>query len=179
MYIHSRIKYIRHNRFSLHGCECLWLNLFQPLTEKKTVIATICRHPGAKFDKFVKDYSQCVEQLLDEKKTFYILGDISININKRTSQVVNYLNATESNGAIQLIAKPIRVTDSTATVIDHIITNDKIHKLRVCSYVLPAKLTDHYPIMCLIDNLKIIKNNTKNVSLHRDRKSFNSQNFLR
>ena len=87
----------------------------------------ICRHLEAKVDKFIEDYSHCLEQLLNEKKTFYILGDI--NINERSSQVVNYLNATESNGAIQLITMPTRVTDSTAMVIDHIITNDKIHKL--------------------------------------------------
>ena len=70
---------------------------------------------------------------------------------------------------------PTRVTDSTATVIDHIITNDKIHKL--CPYVLPANLTDHYLTMCMINNLKIIKNNTKNVPSYTDRKSFHSQNF--
>ena len=32
MYIHRTIKYIRDKRFSLHDCECLWLNLFHPLT---------------------------------------------------------------------------------------------------------------------------------------------------
>ena len=90
---------------------------------------------------------------------FYILGDI--NINERSSQVINYLNATESNGDFQLITKLTRVTDSTTTVIDHIITNDKIHKL--CPYILPANFTDHYPTMCMIDNLTMIKNNTKNV----------------
>ena len=155
----------------MHGSECLWLNLFQSFTEKKLVIATIYRHPGAKVDKFFEDYSQCLEQSLIEKKIFYILCDI--NINKNSSQDVNYRNATESNGAFQLFTQPTRVTHSTATVIDHIITNDKIHKL--CSYVLPVNLTDHYPTICLIDNLTIIKNNPKNVP--RDGKFFNSQIF--
>ena len=68
-----------------------------------------------------------------------------------------------------------RVTDSTATVIDHKITNDKIHKL--CPYVLPANLTDHYPTVCMIDNLTIIKNNTKNVPSYKYEKFFNSQIF--
>ena len=110
-----------------------------------------------------------------KKKTFHILGDINININKRSSQDVNYRNATESNGAFQLFTKPTRVTDSTATVIDHIITNDKIHKL--CPYVLPANLTDHYPTICMMDNLTIKKNNTKNVPSYRYGKFFNSQIF--
>ena len=38
-------------------------------------------------------------------------------------------------------------------------------------------LADHYPTTCMIDNLKIIKNNTKNVPSYRDRKFFNSLNF--
>ena len=70
VYIHSRIRYIRDKRFSLHGCECIWLNLFQPLTEKKLAIATIYRHPGVKVDKSLEDYSHCLEQLFNEKKTF-------------------------------------------------------------------------------------------------------------
>ena len=60
-------------------------------------------------------------------------------------------------------------------VIDHTITNDKIHIQ--CPSVLQANLTDHYPTMCIIDNLTVIKNNTKNVPSYRDRKSHNSQIF--
>ena len=158
MYIHSKIKYIRNKRFSLHGWECLLLNLFQPLTEKKIVIVTMYRHPGSKVDKFIENYSQCLEQLFNEKKTFYILGDKNTNINERSSQVANYLNATESNGTIQFVTKSTRVSNllyNTATVIDHIITNDEIHKL--CPYVLPANLTDHYATILVIGNLTIKK----------------------
>ena len=68
------------------------------------------RHHEAKVDQVIKDYSQCLKQLFNEKKTFYIFSNINININERSSQVVNYLNATESNGAFQLITKPTRVT---------------------------------------------------------------------
>ena len=93
-----------------------------------------------------------MEQLFNEKKTFYNLGDINININERSSQVASYLNSTESNGAFQLITKPTRVAQSTVTVIDLIITNDKIHKL--CPYVLPINSTNHYPTMYVIDNLQ-------------------------
>ena len=129
MYIHGRTKYIRDKQFCLHLCKCLWLNLFQPLSKKKKVIATIHKHSEAKIDKFIKDYSQCLEQTFTEKKTFNILGKINININERSSQVVNYLNTTKSNGVFQLITTPTKVTDSTATVIDHLFNNDKILKL--------------------------------------------------
>ena len=128
----------------------------------------IYTHPGAKVNEFVEDYFQCLEQLFNKKKTFFILGDL--NIKERSSQAVNYRNATESNSAFELIIKPTSVTDSTATVIDHMITNDKIHKL--CPY-----LTNHYPTMYMINNLIIIKNTTKSIPSYRDRKSFNSNIF--
>ena len=65
MYIYSKIKYICDKCFSLHGCECVCLNLLQPLTEKKIVIATKYKHPREKVDKFIEDYSQCFEQLFN------------------------------------------------------------------------------------------------------------------
>ena len=70
-----------------------------------------------------------MEKIADQKKTFYryIIGDINININKTNLNCPpddRYMQVIASNGAFSLITKPTRVTDKTATVIDHITTND-------------------------------------------------------
>jgi len=103
------------------------------------------------------------------KKFFYILSDLNININENntSSQKINFLNATESNGAFHSITKPTRVTDSSSTVIDHIITNDVVHKLHPS--VILCDLTDHYSIMCIIDKLETVNFNN-HVPMYRDRK---------
>ena len=48
---------------------------------KKYFVSTIYRHPGYKIDKFIDDYSQCLEQLTKINQLFYILGDLNTNIN--------------------------------------------------------------------------------------------------
>ena len=73
-----------------------------------------------------------MEKLADEKKISYIIGGINIDINKtnqNSPQADRYMQVITSNGAFFLITKPTRVTDKTATVIDHIITNDTEHSI--------------------------------------------------
>ena len=84
-----------------------------------------------------------MEKLAEEKKTFYIIGVISIDIskiNQNSSQADRYMQVITSNGAFSLITKSTRVTDKTATVIDHIITNDTAHS--ILPRVIPTSLTN-------------------------------------
>ena len=50
-----------------------------------------------------------------------------------------------SNSATSLITKPTKVTPSTATIIDHVLTNE--NRLILTPFVIKYTLTDHYPIM--------------------------------
>ena len=61
-----------------------------------------------------------MKKLADEKKLFYIIGDINFDINKtnqNSSQVDRYMQVITNNGAFSRITKPTRVTDKTATVL--------------------------------------------------------------
>ena len=60
-----------------------------------------------------------------------------------------------SHGPIPLITKPIRISNNSSTIIDHIITNDSKQELE--SFIVKSDLTDHYPIFCVIN-----KNSTNN-----------------
>ena len=135
------------------------------------------RHSGYKIDKFIDDYSQCLEQLTKTNQLFYILGDLNINI--KTSNIsllaFKFLNITESNGAIHLITKPTRVIAGLSSIIDHIITNDLVHK--ISPFVILSNLTDHYPIMCAITKVTPSNDFKTKVSLYRDKKQFNSSSF--
>ena len=75
---------------------------------------------------------------------FYILGDLNININTSniSLQAFKFLNITESNGAIHFITKPTRVTVGSSSIIDHIITNDLVHK--ISPFVILSNLTDDF-----------------------------------
>ena len=70
MYVRKDLKITQEQNIHLHGCESLWLTLYQPNTNKKLTIATIYRHPSQATDKFVEDFSNCLEKLTYEKKRF-------------------------------------------------------------------------------------------------------------
>ena len=104
-----------------------------------------------------------------------ILGDTNNNVmksDKRTPQADRYLQALTSNRAQSLITKPKRVTDKTATIIDHIMTNDVDHKLN--PFIIPSLIADQYVIACKITKFKAIKNKVT-IPQYRDKKAFCSE----
>ena len=51
---------------------------------------------------------------------------MNINTSKRTNCSKDYLNLSSSNYATNIVDVPTRVTTSSATVLDHIITNENV-----------------------------------------------------
>ena len=68
-----------------------------------------------------------------------------------------------------------RITSSSSTIFDHIITNDLKHNLT--PFVI-QDMTDHLPIGCFIQNLSPKKQKKiKTVSYYRDKSKFKSEDF--
>ena len=61
----------------------------------------------------------------------------------------DYLNMLSSNCTVNLIDKPTRVTPSSGTIVDHILTNDSKHQ--TIPLVFDYDITDHYPVAALIN----------------------------
>jgi len=61
-----------------------------------------------------------------------------------------------SNNTSQIITVPTRATNSSSTIIDHILTNDCIHPLTPS--VIRTALSDHYPTFCIIIKCSVAKN---------------------
>ena len=109
---------------------------------------------------------------LDHKR-FFVLGDMNINTSKQTNCCKDYLNLLSSNCATNIIDVPTRVTATSATVLDHIITKENKHQ--IFPAVVDYDITDHYPVMALVNN----KLNHKNVQpkFTRSFAKFNSDSF--
>ena len=73
-----------------------------------------------------------------------------------------------SLGYMPLITKATRITDHSATLIDHIYTNvpQKITKAGICL----ADITDHLPVFCTVRNRLPLRQETKHF---RDFSRFN------
>ena len=79
-----------------------------------------------------------------------IMGDINIDLASQTNYVSDYNLLLQSNFFFSLITKPTRVTNSSKTIIDHVLTNDTDSILT--PGVLTYSISDHYPIFCTISN---------------------------
>ena len=98
---------------------------------------------------------------------------MNINKSNRTKCSKDCLNLLSSNCATNIIDVPTRVTTSSATVLDHIITNENKHQ--IFPAVVDYDITDHYPVMALVND-KLIHENVQ-PKFARSFAKFNSDSF--
>ena len=72
----------------------------------------------------------------------YIVGDINIDILQEGVRQSDFVDVMHSMSYIPLITMPTRVTNNTATLLDHIWTN-QLHEAR--TGILNISTTDHFP----------------------------------
>ena len=163
VYISNRFNYkFYEKQFRLHKAESIWLNISG--CHQNCIVGVIYRHPSlTEINKFLNDLSSSLFELSNCNKSFYLLGDVNININQnnRTTVAIDYINVLLCHGAFPVITIPTRVTSTFASVIDHIISNDLKHEILL--FVLRECLAGHYPVACYVKalNPKISKNQAK------------------
>ena len=81
---------------------------------------------------------------------FYACGDYNINLLKSDAnhKIASYLNSVTSFGSICLIDKPTRLGESSATLLDHLYTNNLTTP--ITSGILESDISDHLPTFVLI-----------------------------
>ena len=91
---------------------------------------------------------------IDKKSTCIIAGDINIDLIKQQNKNVNlYLETLLEHNFQPFICIPTRITDNSATIIDHInvrIPKHQIHN-KISSGNLISDISDHLPIFFIID----------------------------
>ena len=121
---------------------------------KQYVIGSIyrpCNNPNltqtALYENFSELFSNTVSCLIDDQKQFYLIGDLNIDVLKYNSnaRATDFINLLFSFGLLQVITKPSRCTDNSATLIDHVITNCYSDCFK--SVILTSKISDHFPII--------------------------------
>ena len=105
----------------------------------------------------------------------YTTGDMNIDLLKYHShqQTERYVDMIYSLDLLPLITKPTRITNRTATLIDHIYTNNVN---RLTSGIVTLDISDHLPVFCMVDT-PLKKQNRQNVYF-RDYSRFNTESYL-
>ena len=141
--------------------ESIFIEIILP--KSKPVLIGILYRPSDKYN-----FVNCLERTFSKINVFesqkcYLLGDININSHptgkdifiQKSANTVNkeilhltrsYLEFCFTHSLEQIITRPTRITDQTATLIDHILTNspDKVSQ----SGVIDLGLSDHDLIYC-------------------------------
>ena len=101
--------------------------------------------------KFILKLGKALDEQPFANTTTYILGDVNLDITKfnRSTLAQNYFDGLISKGFFPLITQPTRVTDTSASIIYHIITNDLSHKL-IPGIIRTDDLSGHYMIYTII-----------------------------
>lgn len=73
-------------------------------------------------------------------------------------QTEEFLDMLYANNILPIITKPTRLTDHTATLIDHIYTNCFKN---LTARILTVDLTDHLPIFCIVKTQPTRNNDNK------------------
>ena len=141
-------------------------------------IITVCyRSPDTMNNYFIPNMTTIFTNIHKTNKPSYIVGDMNYNIIN-----LNHHLPTQDYHALltahmyqQVITKPTRVTDTTATLIDHIWHNDTsigCTTLNSCPGIIYSDISDHLPVF-----LQITSNKACNVKIKITYRQFNSENF--
>ena len=104
--------------------------------------------PTEQFNQSMELLSNMLENIGDSPSI--LCGDLNIDVLKYNfcNSTNEYVNLLFANGFIQTINKPTRCTSSSATLIDHCLTN--VLSNTYSSTILTTTISDHFPIIIKI-----------------------------
>ena len=177
IYILNNLKYSRRHdlEFQSADSETVFIEL-NLAANKKIIVGVIYRHPTNTFNEFQDLLLQTLNKMDLEKYDYFLCGDSNIDILKHESKknIGNYLNALYSEGCNNVINKPTRITESSATLLNHMYTNttNSITNRGILTY----EISDHLPTFCILAK-RLLYCAPEKIMIG-DLKKFNRDNFL-
>ena len=141
---------------------------------KYTNILGLYRPPTRQPDKFICELNNIIENFNLANNDTIIMGDLNICLGKENeSKEPNSLtNLMYSHHFTPIISKPTRVTNNTASIIDHIWIN---FNNKSNAGILISNITDHYPVFSkFYSNI----NNKNNKLIKLEFKDFSQLNII-
>jgi len=140
--------------FIPHIFESIFVEIKLTSKSKPIIIGNIYRPntaPKADLDVFVSTLLDINNIVLDENKTLYLMGDFNIDLLKYdiNDKTTSYVDNIFSQGLIPLITKPTRLTHHSATIIDHLYTNDKSTDT-MSGIIITDEVADHFGIFHIV-----------------------------
>ena len=154
------IAYINRNDLEYFDCEMesVFIEIDCTVfgTKSNIIIGVICRMPDSSVDVFDKRICDILNVVTKEKKMCYLVGDLNIDLLKHEEHrpSSDFVDILYANNMFPLIVKPTRVTDKSATLIDHIMTNNFDIYSRHKQGILMSSISDHYALFHIAGNVQ-------------------------
>ena len=133
--------------FIPHTFESIFVKVKGP-NNKFTVIGNIYRPPSANINRFNEHLTDQLNKLKENNlsRDLTLIGDFNINLlnYSKHNDTSNYVDLLLDNELLPLIVLPSRISDKTATIIDHISTNIKDDNYNTGLFI--NDISDHFPV---------------------------------
>ena len=152
LFIDESISFIQRDDLSMFDeyIECVSVEVEKHVlkTSKNVVISVIYRPPNTDVRIFIDKMNILLDTIMKEHKLCYLLGDYNLIIlNYDTHDTTaEFIDILYSHAILPLINRPTRVTQSSATAIDNIFTNDIDAIENGCHGILVTDINDHFLI---------------------------------
>jgi len=121
--------------------EFLFVEIDTGTKNKNIILGNFYRSPSYKTEPFINKLNDIYSNLKkDTNKNIIFLGDANIDMIRYDTNVEaqNYFNVMSQHGFTPVISRPTRITDHSATLIDHIFTNT------ISNFQKSGIITDHF-----------------------------------
>lgn len=149
--------------------------------QRRTIIVgNVYRSPSRKANSFIELYEAVLHRVQSRhsNKLIYVVGDLNIDLIKHSTDSAcrDLIDLAAAKGFAQVVSRPTRITDHSATLIDHVYTNS-LDATMSCN-IITFDISDHLAVHTKAK----LANNTVLTKIHQNKMStyelreFNSAN---
>lgn len=182
VYMHSSLAYSELPKPCLKGAESVSLSI-TGVSEGPLYLTSIYRTPSSDPGKFLVDFESFLHSNNLSHQNHIITGDLNFDILTSNHDSDTYMDLIQQYNLQPLINIPTRVTDSSSTCIDHILSN--INFCNISCGAIIKDTSDHFPIFAIFhaetstdqnENF-IYKRSYKNLDKNNLKQTFDEQNW--
>ena len=128
--------------------ESVFVEIVRGGGRRNDIVGVVYRPPGGKVAEFNAQMAKVLGLLRGTDA--YVMGDFNLDLLKAATHgpTSDFLGELTSGGLYPLISLPTRLTDTTATLIDNIWTNNV--RAKIGSGLVTVRISDHLPIFAFI-----------------------------
>lgn len=149
IFVHDSLKFKLRQDLKLNEPNCNSVTIEIENSPSKNILVTcMYRTPNTNLNEFNTALEQFLSKIAQENKLYYLTADTNIDLFQVSNNAgsKNFLDLMYSFNLMPLAYRPTRITETTATCIDNIFTND----LQIVQNgILLEDISDHFPLFMI------------------------------